>query len=357
MKLNTLIIEDSEDDAMLLIAELELNGFDLDYERVYSKQGMLEALSRRDDWDIIISDHNLPGFSSTEALLELLKRNVDIPLIIVSGTIGEQLAVEAMKAGAYDFVMKEQLSRLGPAINNALESASARRSSRDYQQRLRELTMHLESVREEERASIARDIHDEIGGLLTALKMDTRWLEKRFAGQEQDADEKFTVMAEHLNNAIKSVRRIITDLRPSVLDDLGLVAALEWQFEDFCKRYELECHFERDVDGVELAGKDHEIAVFRIFQESLTNIARHARAKRVTAVLSHDAVTNTVSLELHDDGVGIADASRLKKGSYGILGMNERAMSLGGELRVGPGKEGGTTVSLRLPATANEERE
>ncbi|MGM0594468.1 MAG: histidine kinase [Pseudomonadota bacterium] len=355
MDLNVLIIEDSEDDALLLVAELELNGYQLDYERVYNKQGMIEALERRNDWDIIISDHSLPGFSSIAALLELLKRNLDIPLIIVSGTIGEEMAVEAMKAGAYDFVMKDHLSRLAPAINNALEAAQAKQRVSSYQQRLRELTTHIETVRERERALIARDIHDEIGGLLTALKMDTRWLEKRFSGNGDDAEEKFVVMGEHLDNAIKSMRRIITDLRPAVLDDLGLVAALEWQLEDFCKRYGIDCRFHHDIDALNLSSKEHEITVFRIFQESLTNIAKHARARHIDVRLHHDVDNRSISLTIFDDGVGIDDENKLKKGSYGILGMNERAASIGGSLDVRAGDSGGTQVTLSLPLNGGDD--
>lgn len=349
MHLNVLLIEDSEDDALLLLDELEADGYQVDYERVISKQGLLEALGRRRDWDIIISDHNLPGFSSTEALYELLKRDIHTPLIIVSGTIGEEMAVEVMKAGAYDYVMKGHLSRLGPAVSNALTAADAKRRAEEYQERLRELSMHLESVREQERAMIARDIHDEIGGLLTALKMDTRWLEKRFTGNSDDADAKFTTMGEHIDNAIKSVRRIITDLRPSVLDDLGLIAAIEWQLEDFCKRYEMDCTFNSSLDGVRLANKNHEIAVFRIFQESLTNIAKHAQADHIRVKLQYNSEQGTIDLLIHDNGVGISDEKKVKKGSYGILGMNERASSLGGELTVQTAEDGGTMVALRLP--------
>lgn len=349
IKLNALIIEDSELDAMQLVGELESNGYAVNFERVFSRQGLLDALGRDEQWDIILSDNNLPGFSSIDALLILLKRNVTIPLIIISGTVGEEMAVEAMKAGAYDFVIKEHLGRLAPAVSNALDAANAKRKAEEYQERLRELSMHLESVREQERAMIARDIHDEIGGLLTALKMDTRWLEKRFAGESRDVDEKFSAMAGHLDNAIRSMRRIIADLRPSVLDDLGLVAAIEWQLEEFCKRYGLGYCFNNTLEAVNLSSKDHEIVVFRIFQESLTNIARHAKARHIEVDLVHDKLANEIHLHIHDDGVGIRDANKFKKGSYGILGMNERAASLGGSLDVGPAAGGGTTVALRLP--------
>ena len=347
MPLKTLLIEDSDDDAMLLLAELETAGFQLEYERVYTRQGLINALNQRTDWDIILSDHSLPGFSSTDALLLLLQRNIDIPLIIISGSIGEEVAVEAMKAGAQDVVMKGHLSRLGPAVSNALDSTRAKCESREYQQRLRELSMHLETVREEERARIAREIHDEFGGLLTVLKMDTRWLARQLAGSREELDEKFSGMAGHIDNAAKAMRRIITDLRPSVLDDLGLIPALEWQLGDFCQRHDLSCRFRCAFDEVNLQNKHHEIAVFRIFQESLTNIARHARAGRVEVELR--CSPETLELEITDDGVGIAENHKFKKGSFGILGMNERAASLGGRLEVLGNKRAGTIVLLRLP--------
>jgi signal transduction histidine kinase len=355
VKLRALIIEDSEDDALLILSELEAAGYEVEHQRVYSKQGMLGALRGESEWDIILSDHNLPGFSSTEALLLLLQHNIDIPLIIVSGTIGEEVAVEAMKAGAQDFVMKGHLSKLAPAVGNALEAARAKRESRQYQQRLRELTMHLQTVREEERAMIAREIHDELGGLLTALKMDIRWLARRFAENFPDADEKFSVMSMHLDNAIKTVRRIITDLRPSVLDDLGLVAALEWQLDDFAKRYEIATRFNHALATRELPEKQQEVTVFRIFQESLTNIARHAKASRVEVdLIEHDGA---IELTIRDNGIGIADENKLKKGSYGILGMNERAMSLGATLEVRSNNGGGTQVVLNMPINNKTKRD
>lgn len=346
MRLRALIIEDAEDDALLMLSELESAGYDVQHQRVDSKQGLLNALNEH-AWDIILADHNLPAFSSTEALSLLVQHNIDIPLIIVSGTIGEEVAVEAMKAGAQDYVMKEHLSRLAPAIGNALAATRAKREARQYQQRLRELALHLQTVREEERAMIAREIHDELGGLLTALKMDSRWLERRFAGRSDDADEKFSVMATQLDNAIKTVRRIITELRPSVLDDLGLVAALEWQLDDFSRRYGIQCRFKHALDTLQLDNKQYEIAIFRIFQEALTNIARHARASLVEVDLSwHD---EAITLMLHDNGIGITDESMLKKDSYGILGMKERAVSLGASLEVRASSGGGTQVVLHLP--------
>lgn len=346
MNLNVLIIEDSDDDALLMISVLNHAGYEVHYQRVESRTGLLNALHGQ-VWDVILSDHNLPGFSSTEALQLLSQQNHVIPFIIVSGVLGEELAVEAMKAGAQDYVMKEHLARLVPAVRNALTAGQAKRGEKLYQQRLRELGLHLQLVREEERARVARELHDEMGGLLTALKMDTHWLERQFADSSDEAAEKLSMMAILLDNAIETVRRIITDLRPSVLDTLGLVAAMEWQAEAFSRRHGIPCHVQSDAGTHELADKQLEVTVFRIFQEALTNISRHAKAGQVQVTVSSE--DNTLRLSVQDDGIGIAASNKLKQGAYGILGMSERAIALGGTLDVINTQDGGSRVELSLP--------
>lgn len=345
--LRVLLLENSETDARLLLEKIEQSGFIPEYDRVYTKQRMQSVLSHEADWDVIISEHLMPGFSSTDALLVLLERGIDIPLIIVSDNIGEEMAIASIRAGAHDFLMKDNLSRLGVAITNALQASRARTEAKAYQQRLRELSMHLEAVRESERVRIAREIHDELGGMLTAIKMDVHWLHKKCGGSHSAAEEKFSQLGEHLNSAINAVRRIITELRPSVLDDLGLVAALEWQLHEFEKRYPIMCRFDNLVPAMAVEEKSHEVAIFRIFQESLTNIARHARASRVEVRLS--SVNNALQLDITDNGTGISEDNKLKSGHYGILGMNERALSIGASLEITARESGGTRISLRLP--------
>lgn len=347
MKLKLLLIEDSDDDAVLIEAELESAGYELDITRVFTRQAVQSALNACSNWDLIISDHNLPGFSSIDTLFILLKLELDIPFIIVSGTIGEEVAVEVMKSGAQDYVMKDHLSRLGPAVKNAIDAFQAKRCAQDYQQRLRELSMHIEMVREEERAAMARDIHDEIGGLLTALKMDVRWLGKQLGQSESDVEGKFDTMGSHLDEAIKSVRRIITDLRPSVLDDLGLSAALEWQLTEFCKRHNTQCQFVCAPEIMDNTPRKNDIAIFRIFQESLTNIAKHAKATEVVVRINRQ--DRRLVLEIIDNGVGISDENRFKKGSYGLIGMNERALAMGGQFQILANNEEGSRVLLTLP--------
>jgi signal transduction histidine kinase len=345
--LKVLLLENAESDASLLIENIEQSGFVPEYDRVYTRQRMLSLLGHEADWDVIISEHLMPGFSSTDALLLLLERGIEIPLIIVSDSIGDELAIASIRAGAYDFVMKDNLSRLGGVITNALQASRARSEARAYQQRLRELSMHLEEVREAERVNIAREIHDELGGMLTAIKMDVSWLHKKYGSSNFEVEERLSLLGEHLDSAINAVRRIITDLRPSVLDDLGLVAALEWQLNEFEKRFNITTHFDNRTPAIVIEDKSHEVAVFRIFQETLTNISKHARASRLEVKLA--LVNKMLQLEMNDNGIGISEDNKLKKGHYGILGMNERALSIGASLEISARESGGTRVILRLP--------
>lgn len=354
-RLRVLVVEDSDDDAVLIIEELRSGGYEPLSRIVSTRDGMRQALSD-EPWDVIISDHNLPDFSAIEALIVLLESGKDIPFIIVSGMIGEELAVEAMKSGASDFIMKNSLAKLTPSVANAVHTVNARRMHeraqaeiRSSHEQLRRLTSHLQTVREEERARIAREIHDELGGILTAIKMDIGWIGRRF-GQEGELGEKLRSMMAITDGAIKTMRRIITDLRPSVLDDLGLVAAIEWQLREFQLRMGiktvLDLGLEPDVATVAF-GERIAVAAFRIMQESLTNIARHAKATRVVVELT--VAEQRLRLTVRDDGVGIDGQQWSKRGSYGILGMHERARGLGGtvELVGCPGK--GTEVRLWLP--------
>lgn len=361
--LRVLLVEDCYDDALLVTAELS-DYYAPTVERVLGREAMRRALHDQ-EWDVVISDHNLPGFSAIEALLVLLESHRDIPFIIVSGAIGEDLAVEAMKAGAHDFIMKDSLSKLVPAVRHAVHAAEDRRRHREAQnevresrERLRQLASHLETVREEERSRLAREIHDELGGILTALKMDISWLKRRAEARDERLGAKLASMTELTDGAIKTMRRIITDLRPSILDDLGLIPAIEWQLTEFQKRTgiqgELVLGHDPDVTGANF-GQAQSVATFRIFQESLTNIARHAQAQRV--VVGAHLEDGALVLEVADDGRGIDETHLRKQGSYGVLGMRERARDLGGDLTITGAPGRGTAVQLRLPLFAAREAE
>lgn len=213
---------------------------------------------------------------------------------------------------------------------------------------IRRLNAHLQSIREEERTSISREIHDELGQLLTGLKMDTSWLVRKIDPAENDLHQKLTEMIALIDNTVKTVRRIASDLRPSILDDLGLIAALEWQSTEFQKRTGIHCSFVAPTNEVHL-DKDLNTGIFRIFQEALTNVMRHAQATDVTAYLQQ--TDNSVSISIHDNGVGFDITDVRTKKTLGFTGMRERAHMMGGLLTVESNKGTGTIVTLNITLT------
>jgi PAS domain S-box-containing protein len=240
------------------------------------------------------------------------------------------------------------------AAKDLRRAADERRLAKERLQRsydeLRALSARLQAVREEESRRIAREVHDEVGQMLTALRLDVAWLERMLrpaapaAGDE--VPEKLRSMSQLLDAAADAVHRIVSELRPGVLDKLGLEAAVEWYVEEFEKRARISCRLRSNLDGVTLDG-DRSIALFRILQEALTNVARHAGATAVEIRLAAEA--GRVLLEVTDNGRGIADDRVADSGSMGLLGMRERARLLGGNTVIRRHPAGGTTVEATLP--------
>lgn len=219
------------------------------------------------------------------------------------------------------------------------------------EQALRALSARLHSAREEEGTRIAREIHDELGGALTGLKWDLEKIDNTLNGladgsQLAEVRNRIGSMTTIIETTINTVRRIAAELRPGVLDDLGLVAAIEWQIEQFQSRSGLKCHLTNNAKEIEL-DREKATAVFRILQEILTNVLRHAGATNVYVKLGR--TKHYFEVEVKDDGRGITESQRLNSRSLGLLGMKERALLVGGDVRV-TGKEGaGTTVVVRVP--------
>ena len=221
----------------------------------------------------------------------------------------------------------------------------------DSREQLRALAAYLQSVREEERTRIAREVHDELGQALTGLKMDLAWMEKKLAETTQlpslrTVRQMTHRMPEVVDEIISTVRKIATELRPGVLDDLGLEAAIDWQIQDFQKRTRIKCEFVSDLKDTPLS-KDRATAAFRIFQETLTNIVRHAGATQVNIRLG--ASHGKLLLEVQDNGKGVTARDLSGAKSLGLLGMRERAMMLDGEVTIVGRRGKGTTVRLRIP--------
>ncbi len=231
-------------------------------------------------------------------------------------------------------------------IDNRKIAADEIKRSREQ---LRALSLHQQAVREAERKRIALEIHDELGQSLTGIKMDVFWLNSQInehIGKTPEISEKLKELLELINSTILSVRRITTDLRPAILDDFGLVAAIEWQAREFERKNEISCLFKTNIESLELESQSA-IAVFRIFQETLTNITKHAAATSVD--ISFQELNGQLTLRVEDDGKGFDPNEKKDSYSLGILGMRERARLTGGELNVYSGSENGTVVELTFP--------
>ncbi len=205
---------------------------------------------------------------------------------------------------------------------------------------------YLQEAREKERTSIAREIHDELGQALTALKMDLSWLKKRLPKNQKTLLEKEGSMSELVETTIQTVKRISTELRPGILDHLGLTAAIEWQAEEFQKRIGIPCAVSIVPEEI-VPDKDRSTTIFRIFQETLTNITRHAKATKVTVKL--EKKNNSLILEVKDDGKGITEMQLSDSKSLGLMGIRERAASWGGHVSMKGVRNGGTTVIVHIP--------
>jgi signal transduction histidine kinase len=312
--LRLLHLEDSDLDHVLVLAHLQRGGLKVNATRVDSEAEFVAAL--RKPWDAIVSDYNLPGFSGLVAL-ELLKASRrDLPFLIVSGEIGEETAVEAMRNGASDYLRKSNLARLVPALMHAVEACETRRARAradqelgESKQRLRELAQHLQASIEQERAAIAREIHDDVGGSLTALKFELAWI-ARHAEQREVVSHANSAL-ESVSHAIESSQRIMHNLRPAILEQ-GLVAALQWITGRFEKRSGVTCALRTPPELSALAG-------------------------------------GVLSLEISDNGVGLNNDALGKARSFGLRGLHERARTVGGWVDLSSGAGKGTTLIFSVP--------
>ena len=354
------MLEDDAADAELTKFALRKGGVHFSVSRVQTKQEYLQELQDRPP-ALILSDYSLPGFNGHDALEIAREYCPETPFIFVTGTMGEEVAIETLKSGATDYVLKTRLSRLVPAVNRAIretqERVKHRRAEaqlRESHERLRQLSVYLQTVREEERTRIAREVHDELGQALTGCKLDLAWIASKLPKEKdlKPLQEKTRALVAHIDSTIKMVRRIATELRPGILDHLGLAEALEWQANEFQTRTGIKCDVHASLRDLSL-DPDLNTAFFRIFQETLTNIIRHAGATQVTVHLKQR--DERIILEVKDNGRGISQDEISNTQSMGLLNMRERAGLLGGDFKIAPGSGGkGTKVTVSIPiAQAN----
>jgi two-component system sensor histidine kinase UhpB len=481
--LRVLILEDIPADAELVELELRKAGILFSARRVETENEFFKEIENFRP-DIVLADYTLPQFTGLEALKLLKTRQSELPFILVTGAQSEEVAVECMKEGADDYILKSSLRRLPSAFLNVLAKkeaeierkkveAALRRSEERYRlitensrdliclldmqgnivyaspasqdilgysaaectmnnfyslihpddrrdvieavqgamktngairlefrynhkagqwrilesvwskvaggseksrhaviicrditerkrseeqlrrtgEQLRALSARLQSIREEERTRIAREIHDELGQVLTALKIDVSVLERKVSGglngfSVSMLKGELSSIGKLIDTTIHSVRRIATELRPDVLDSLGLSEAILWQAQEFQTRNAIQCRVNLPPQPLQL-DQERATAIFRIFQEALTNVVRHANATQVDVAVEEES--GMIVLRVKDNGKGIAEGEIFGTKSLGLLGMRERSHLLGGEVSIsGHGGEG-TVVTVQVP--------
>jgi PAS domain S-box-containing protein len=271
-----------------------------------------------------------------------------------SRRMGDPRVLHGLRANGEEFPIEASISQHSEGgrrlftviLRDVTGRVRAEEALRKSKEELRELALVSDSVREQEKSRIARELHDELGQALTALKMDVTWLRGHVPAGDEPLSGKLDDIEALLDGTVAATRRISADLRPLVLDDLGLGPAVEWLVQKFTERNGIPCELELGAPDLELRDP-HASAVFRILQESLTNAARHARASRVEVSINVDR--EAVELSVRDDGRGFSPDDPRKPGSYGLMGLRERAYLLGGEVSIASEPSRGTTIAVRIP--------
>ena len=330
-----------------------------------------------------VSDELLAAIARDAEQIELVRSlgvrsAMIVPLVTRGHTLGTiTLVVSAESGRRYtdaDLALAEELARRAAlAVDNARLYAEAQQLNTELEERVVQRTADLEAAvaqlensraqllflahheqtrREEDRARMAREIHDELGQALTGLKMDLAWLQQHTRPKQKDLLQKFRDMSDLVDTTIQDVRRIATELRPGMLDDLGLVPAMEWQLQEFQKRSGIRCRFTSDLEEVALDAEETTV-LFRILQETLTNVARHAAATRVEVSLEEEQ--GYVRLQVQDNGRGIMASEVEGSRSFGLLGMRERVLLRSGDFSIQGTPGRGTTVVIKLPLIKGQE--
>jgi signal transduction histidine kinase len=347
--INILHLEDSELDHQLVCRTLDKATLAYTIARVDTLPAFLDGAASA-QVDLILADYRLSGFTALDAWAALPEEGIRPPFVLLSGAIGESAAVSAIQSGISDYLRKEDLARLEFVVLRALEVQRARnaraladRELAASEKRLAQFADHLQTAIERERAAIAREIHDDIGGSLAAVKLDLAWLARHSHDAAHLAHLQTAV--EMLGQAMGASQRIMMNLRPSILDQ-GLFAAVQWLTSSFERRTGIRV--ELRVNNEKLApAKAVQLTAYRTAQEALTNASKYARCNLVNLELS-DA-EGVLTLEITDNGVGMSQQEMEKPQAFGLRGLKERARTVGGWLDVSSRFGHGTSVILSVP--------
>ena len=348
-RLNILHLEDSELDHQLVCRALQKEKLAFEITRVDDLSDFAQQLAQH-TFDVILADYRLPGFTALDAWRLVQAGGAKLPFILLSGAIGEPAAVAAIQMGISDYLPKDALHNLARVIGSAREvfkakAAEARAVSElaESERRLAHFAQHLQTAIENERAAIAREIHDDIGGSLAAVRLDLAWIARH--GQTPEMLDHVATANDMLQHAIGASQRIMMNLRPAILDQ-GLYPAIQWLAESFQRRSGIRTSLASNHPGMQ-TNKAIQLTAYRTAQEALTNISKYAQCNQVKIDLS-DA-EGVLTLEISDNGAGISDEALNNPAAFGIRGLKERAKVAGGWLDISTRPGHGTTVILNIP--------
>ncbi|WP_310346944.1 ATP-binding protein [Rhodoferax saidenbachensis] len=351
-------LEDSAPDHSLTSRALKKAGLSFEMDRADTLEAF-KTLIDTCEYDVILADYRLPGFNAMDAWAVVQGEGKVTPFILLSGTIGEAAAVDAVQRGISDYLHKDNLQSLDRVIRRALEmqsiKAAKEKADRELavsERRITEFAHHLQLAIEKERAAIAREIHDDIGGSLAAVRLDLAWLSRH--SQDQGLQNHIATATEMIQHAIEASQRIMLNMRPAILDQ-GLLASVQWLVQGFEERTNSRVQLTTSSDAMRLDAPIL-LTAYRTVQESLTNIVKHADGSAVRIEISNQG--DVLTVEISDTGPGLADTALQKEKSFGLRGLQERAKTVNGWLDISSSVGVGTSITLTVPLnTSDTERQ
>ena len=348
-ELNILLVEDAAADADAVEEELRRGGLRCRTRRVETREDYEQAI-KSGTYHVVLSDFTLPAFDGLTALRLLRAKHPEVPFILITSPRSEEVAMGCLREGATDYILKSSLRRLPSAVTSALAQQTTERARAKAERILRRLPRLILEAQEAERRRVARELHDSVNQILSSAKFRIEALVDRFARTDAAALREVLKTREILAHAITEVRRISRNLRPSELDDLGLVAAIRSLAAEFGERTGIAVRL-RLPDAPGDLPDDVELNTYRIVQETLANIERHARARNVGLALEIDS--RRLRVAVRDDGCGFVPGAAPRVSTagpgMGLVDMRERATYLGGHCQVHTELNRGTEVIIEVP--------
>lgn len=304
------------------------------------------ALLQQEIFDVVLLDLNLPDSTGFDTFERIHAQLPSVPVVVLTGLADEGLGIKAAQRGGY-YLNKGDIAGhlLISTIQHAIERTRLMADLDKSYQKFYHLSAHLQNLREEERKRIAGELHDELGGLFTAMKIELSAAAQHLDQRQGALWETIDTLTKLIDRGIDTVQRISSGLRPHILDQLGLLPTIDWHMKEFQKRTGIQCSWVF-CDGEPPLDKERAAAVFRIVQEALTNVARHSQASRVTVELLSDG--DTLQVKIEDNGVGLTDEQLNGPRSFGLIGMQERALYLKGQVTITGVPQKGTTIALTI---------